>query len=530
MAENVIKIVSTSVKEAVDKITGTMKGLAQDVGGKFREVMSEELQEIHDLAKQLYGRLVGVLSPIFKPLQQLFKGWFKQFASGAILLKYVKRLLHIEEIRRKEEIAQKGIKGKGFLMALLEMLAIPVGIILMAVAGMLRRILWPLEMAWKFIRLLSIITTKIPLIGPLLLKIKKGIVGLYETFILKLLYFFDRFPILGKIGDKIGKIVGWFKKAEGMPFFGKALKMMKFGFKIFGWPFQLILSAIDFIKGFRETKGNLLDKIKGGLKNAIMKFVEFPLEILGAGIDWVLRLFGIEDAKAGAKMKQWMSKSVDFLFTLFGTPINAIINFVKAMVSEDGTLFQKTLAGIDAAFKTLFDLPVRGFIKLLSFVGFDEESMKEWWKNFSLTDTISSIINAVSDFFLGVQAYVYNFLKNNPVAKILPGVVRESMLSTFGDEVKERAKQMEDADALAEAEEVRKREEEKLEIARKTYELMRQKEERELAETGKIDLGGGLSANMSRTDGRAPASPPPAAMPATKQVNSDPYAYGEALM
>jgi hypothetical protein len=35
---------------------------------------------------------------------------------------------------------------------------------------------------------------------------------------------------------------------------------------------------------------------------------------------------------------------------------------------------------------------------------------------------------------------------------------------------------------------------------------------------------------MSRTDGRAPASPPPAAMPATKQVNSDPYAYGEALM
>jgi hypothetical protein len=104
------------------------------------------------------------------------------------------------------------------------------------------------------------------------------------------------------------------------------------------------------------------------------------------------------------------------------------------------------------------------------------------------------------------------------------------MLSTFGDEVKERAKQMEDADALAEAEEVRKREEEKLEIARKTYELMRQKEERELQETGKIDYGGGLSANMSRTDGRAPASPPPAAMPATKQVNSDPYAYGEALM
>lgn len=90
------------------------------------------------------------------------------------------------------------------------------------------------------------------------------------------------------------KIARMFQTIDDIPFIGKLFKGVKYGFKWLGWPLTLLMSVIDFIKGFKEMEGPLFEKIKEGLWSALEGFIELPIKLVGWLTEKVLNLFGVE--------------------------------------------------------------------------------------------------------------------------------------------------------------------------------------------------------------------------------------------
>lgn len=105
-------------------------------------------------------------------------------------------------------------------------------------------------------------------------------------------------------------------------------KSLKFGFKFFGWPLNILLAVIDFIKGFTQTKGDLLAKIMGGLEAAIQGFLELPINLLGWVVDWVReKIFGVDISKKGdfaGGVKNFISGVFDWVEKLIRSPLKVI--------------------------------------------------------------------------------------------------------------------------------------------------------------------------------------------------------------
>lgn len=467
MADNTIKIVSESVKDAVGKITSSIHGLGQEIGGKFRDVMSEELTEVLDTSKMLWGKLTGMLQPVLQPFKDLMKTWWKSFLESRLMPRYLKELLGIEKQRRREELAQKGIKAKGFLAQLFEFLMLPLTIVLATLGGLFKKILLPFEMIWKFIKLLPFV---------------KNI----------------------KLFDKITDMFRWL---ETIPGIGWMLKKMKWGFRILGWPLQIFFSLFDFIKGFKETEGNILDKIKGGVTQVLMGFFDLPIQILDWAYNWVAGLFGAEKVNIGEKIRTVFKVFTNILLA----PFNWIMGFIEGWKNTEGSIFDKILGGFAGGFDKAFT-DVFG----------------------SLAQPIKDVFQMAVDFIVGaidgIKIWIYRFFSESKIAKLIPGAVRESLLSSFGDDIKQKAEAQKNEELAAETEEMRKREEEKLELQRQQVELMRQQLEEEKQKTGKNDLGGGLYVGMSSGDGKAPSTPPPASMPATRHITNEvPMSTGGAF-
>lgn len=153
-------------------------------------------------------------------------------------------------------------------------------------------------------------------------------------------YFFMlmKLPIFAKIGRM-------FETLESIPFLGKLIKSIKFGFKWLGWPLTLILSLIDFIKGYQETEGTTWEKIKGGLWEAFKGLIEMPIRFLTWAAEKILGWFDVDfDGKAAAdKMLDVVKKGFDAVLTgwefifqivtgLFKTFWNGMINFVQSKI------------------------------------------------------------------------------------------------------------------------------------------------------------------------------------------------------
>lgn len=118
---------------------------------------------------------------------------------------------------------------------------------------------------------------------------------------------FKKLPFIGKFFESFesgfGKISKIFKSVlKKIPILGKLFKAFKFGFRIFGWPLTILLSVIDFIKGFKRTEGSLWKKIKGGLWEALKGFIELPIQFVGWVVERVAGWFGIEIEGVGQKI------------------------------------------------------------------------------------------------------------------------------------------------------------------------------------------------------------------------------------
>jgi hypothetical protein len=190
----------------------------------------------------------------------------------------------------------------------------------LALGGLIGKILLPFKLIWESLKV-------IPFIGKLL----SGVGG----------------KIFGPVIEWVGKIITWFEKIPFLgKFIGKFFKFFMVGMKWVAWPLQIIMSVIDFIKGFTETEGDLLDKIIGGLQKVVLEFLDLPIRALGWIVEKVAGFFGIEIEDAAGTIKGWIVKFFDFLnfyyrwlwdaiskpFDTIGKIINAIQEWYKEWI------------------------------------------------------------------------------------------------------------------------------------------------------------------------------------------------------
>jgi hypothetical protein len=365
------QIVSDGIKTLVDNLSGTLKGLAGDVSGKFQEILSDELQYGLDIAKTGWARMTGFISPITKPFTQLLKHWMLQVPMFKRMTGWIGDLAGIEKLRRKEELAQKGIKAKGWLAELLDLLFLPLALILGMIGAVVRKILLPFEIVFKLWKAFLLTPgkwawAKIALFKKMFESVWHAIIGqknigqlslaiewYYRKFMKtirhnKVINFIfivieKIFKAIGWVGKKIGgifkfimkagaqivKAFNWLSKIPGLGILFRALKV---GFKFLGWPLQILLSAIDFIKGFVNTKGNFLEKLKGGLTNMITKFLEFPVRLLAGVYDWIMEQLGFRkkgDPGSGDKAMNILTDLVSRAIGGLGNLVQSFIELVK---------------------------------------------------------------------------------------------------------------------------------------------------------------------------------------------------------
>lgn len=219
--------------------------------------------------------------------------------------------------------------------------------------------------------------------------------------------FMHRYFVLITKLPMFSKVMKLFKGIEAIPFIGKLVKGLKFGFKWLGWPLTLILSVIDFIKGFRESKGETMwEKIKDGLWAAVEGFIGLPVKFIGWVVEKVAGLFGVELDGVGDKIMGWLREAFDFLLDI--NPIKPITNFFIGFFSKDGSFMEKIKAG----FQTMIDSVMDTFDK--------------WVK--PVIEVISPIITGVIDFFKDIWNTILDWMIGK-VPSWLPK--KESLINTL---------------------------------------------------------------------------------------------------
>ena len=207
------------------------------------------------------------------------------------------------------------------------------------VGGIARKIILPIELLFK--GMLEIGTLGNKFISPIIRLFKnlgersglsgllKSLGGLKDMISTKLLTGLETiksnkvFTNIMRVFSNIfgeGGIFGWlFKSIKGIGgYLSKIGKWFIKGFKFLGWPLQILMSVIDFIKGFSETDGDLKDKIIGGVRTAFKGFIELPVTLIGWVTDKVLGLFGVEIEGGSAKL------IMDNIMKVFGSITNTI--------------------------------------------------------------------------------------------------------------------------------------------------------------------------------------------------------------
>lgn len=378
-------------------------GVAMGIG-KMAIGIKNHFQNFFGALKSHFLGLFGEESEWFELLGSI-KDSIKGFAVGTFKFffsktpkwasKMLKTLSNMYKLQVKEmkmdflEGSGKKKKGKGNVWTTL-------GIILFTIAAGLG--------AWLHRKLIAI-TSSIPIFA----KLGNLFTGL------------KKIPFFAKIGEWITKLKGYSTKfmdfAKKMPILGRIIKGLKFGFKWLGWPVTLLLSIIDFIKGFKDTEGTLWEKIQGGLWKVIEGFIELPVKFIGWVVEKVLGWFGIEAEGVGDKMMDTLKTVFDF-FTSFN-PFAVIVDFLEGFFSADGTFMEKLKAGASNVVNNLTDRIDKWFGPIL--------------------DSISSIVSGVA----GTITNLWNkiFPGDDLPTPTAGGVIRKAIPDPFGKAERQRAKE-----------------------------------------------------------------------------------------
>lgn len=311
MAAEGVEKLNVNVKSLVDGMKNNFQKAADTIGGHVQDVMSEEMKMSVDALKSGFASLKGAGETTVDFLRNGFV-WEKTVAEKN-QKKQTKSLLAIEDMMKfemkKKLLAGKAV-GKGFLKGLFALIGVPIVALGAAIGGIMAVILKPFQVIKK-------------LIAPILFIAKLGLVKTIIALSTKFPMFLKGIRILGKVGT-------WFGKLLRLPGINLFVKGFAWGFKKLFWPLQLIISAIDFVKGFQATEGDLLEKIKGGIKNVIVKFFEFPAKILGSAWDWLLNKLGIISADEMGGSSDKILKGIGIVIDKFFDTYKIIFGGISA--------------------------------------------------------------------------------------------------------------------------------------------------------------------------------------------------------
>ena len=166
--------------------------------------------------------------------------------------------------------------------------------------------------------------------------------------------------VTGAIGGMvatIGKFTGLNKIVSFAGRFGTILGKLL-------WPVTIIIGLFDFIKGFRKDEGwdgepaSFFTKIGMGISEALQGLIGLPLDMIKAGILWILGKFGIgktKDPVTGEEMESaWMTKMKEFSFSdLIDDLIGGIWGGMQAVIDWVGKLFSDPVATLKEAGKAV---------------------------------------------------------------------------------------------------------------------------------------------------------------------------------
>lgn len=282
-----------------DHIIGTVKNVFGTIAGQMREVLGE-LAGVFDFIK-------GIFMGLFNFVKDAFLGFFKrvppQDRKRNQLLQKIVDYMRRAEKRDMLEFMVPDESIQGLLLPLAMIAAALVG-------GMVRRFLMPFEAIWNIFK-----------IGARLKQLKDFVRGLFvmPKWVFKIKWTVIKWwRALGGLLGKSGIIVKF------GTVLGKLGAALKFGFKFLGWPLTIILGVIDFIKGFIATEGNLADKITGGVKGAIMGFLELPIRFFGWLVEKILGIFGVEVDGIADKILGFIRGFIDIWVGMFRPIIGAV--------------------------------------------------------------------------------------------------------------------------------------------------------------------------------------------------------------
>lgn len=289
-----LKQINSNIKELVGGLKTNLDKVGTKISGEISDVLSDEMQMTVDTLKQGWD----IVKDSSLKVVDFFKNTVKLTFWNHLFLRHDKKQTIALESMAKDThriwimnlLSMRGLKETG--MKALGILAAPL-LAIAALAGVwLRKLTLPFEVIGKIVNFL---------------------VPMASVWIKESKWFKKAMPAF----KKLASIFRWIAKIPGMSFIFKALK---FGFKRLFWPIFIITSIIDFVSGFMATEGTILEKVMGGIKNVILKFFEFPIQLLGGLVEKVASFVGIEMEKGSA---------AEFIMRKFGETISIIFGSLE---------------------------------------------------------------------------------------------------------------------------------------------------------------------------------------------------------
>ena len=243
-------------------------------------------------------------------------------------------------------------------------------------------------------------------------------------------------------------------KAGGGGIFTKILSFVKIGIRGLGkifWPITILMSILDFVKGFKNTEGSVFEKILGGLGEMFAGLIGMPLDLIKNAIAWIFEKFGWENLAEKLrnfsfaegiremfqkipdiidKLKETVGKIKDTIGDFFSGdnaignvvqllfwPINLIKSiavFFKGFKAEreaGGTVFESIIAGLKAAWDSFV-----GVIQNLwdTLVGLIPDPVKDFFTRIGeigqgvflgIQDAIMKIINFFTNLINKIRGF-----------------------------------------------------------------------------------------------------------------------------
>ncbi len=307
--------ISKKMRELVDGMKSSFQKASANISGHIGEVMSDEIKMTTETIKSVGA---SAKESSIKILKFFGTGWTLELKSFAVDKKQLDVLEDIKKQGQEEKISRltrfKKTKGAKFLAALFDFLGIPLAILAAGIGAVIGQILIPFKAIWKIAK---------TLLGPLFKLfdwLSKGKIGGLVKAVIKNKFFLW-----------LAKLFRFFLKLPGLRVIAYGLKL---GFTKLLWPLQILLSAFDFIEGYMNTEGSIMDKIKAGIKNMIMKFVKWPVHVIGKFIDW---LFGMKKGTTEKTMLKGIEKYIDLFFKYFGLifkPIGIALSWLVDLLQK----------------------------------------------------------------------------------------------------------------------------------------------------------------------------------------------------